>query len=135
MTIQSTIELNFNYPSLSNAEITIIERKVFNSNDELKNILKLCCEQFKSIEQDIQNKYYCIAATFFLLNFIEADYSIVFKNQTLKIIYSPIEQIMNIDPKTAKALEILTNQVNSKETIFTILDKTHTVNGTRMLKK
>lgn len=42
--------------------------------------------------------------------------------------------IMNIDPKTAKALEILTNQVNHKETIFSILNRTHTVNGARMLK-
>lgn len=41
---------------------------------------------------------------------------------------------MNIDPKTAKALEILTNQVNSKETIYSILNKTHTINGSRMLK-
>lgn len=42
---------------------------------------------------------------------------------------------MNIDLKTTKALEILTNQVNHKETLFSILNKTHTVNGARMLKK
>lgn len=97
--------------------------------------MKLCCEQFRSIEQDIQDKYYCIGATTFLLSFIESDYSIVFKNETLRIIYSPIEQVMNIDQKTAKALEILTNQVNHKETLFSILNRTHTVNGARMLKK
>lgn len=101
----------------------------------MANILKLCCEKFRSIEQDIRNKYYCIGATSFLLSFIESDFSIAFKNQTLKIIYSPIEQIMNIDPKTAKALEILTNQINNKESLFSILNKTHTVNGARMLKK
>ena len=41
---------------------------------------------------------------------------------------------MNIDLKTLKALEILTNQINCKETIFSILNKTHTVNGARLLK-
>nr|XP_006819740.1 PREDICTED: mutS protein homolog 4-like [Saccoglossus kowalevskii] len=75
-----------------NTNIATVQRKYFNETKGLQYIKHLCVPEYKTVEMEVNAKYYCLATTAALLKYIEYIQNIVYAPNSLKIVFKGSEQ-------------------------------------------
>ncbi|XP_067119866.1 mutS protein homolog 4-like [Centruroides vittatus] len=121
---------------LSKINITTVQRKYFNESRGLQVIQLLCAPEYNSVELQIANKYYCLAAVAALIRYLEFVQNIIYTPHSLKVLFKGSEKTMLIDSLTAKKIELITNlhDPKSNENLLGVLQHTKTIGGTRLLR-
>ncbi|XP_070563567.1 mutS protein homolog 4-like [Ptychodera flava] len=116
--------------------ISTVQRKYFNESKGLQYIKHLCVAEYKTVEMEVNAKYYCLATTAALLKYIEFIQNVVFAPNSLKVVFRGSEQTMMLDIGTATNLELIQNigDIKSDHTLYGILNYTKTPMGARMLR-
>ncbi|KAI8336838.1 DNA mismatch repair protein Msh4 [Chlamydoabsidia padenii] len=118
-------------------QIMSLPRKNFNDKDGLAYIQKLGSpEHVVSLLRALSSKYYCLAATSALFQYLEGRDGWGFFEHTLRFNYDTVEGTMMIDAITAKNLELVNNLTKSsnKQTLYGAMNYTTTPMGSRLLR-
>ncbi|XP_054166612.1 mutS protein homolog 4-like [Oppia nitens] len=113
-----------------------LDRKHFNELSGLDTIRRLCCDDYKNVEIDLKDKYYCLSSCAALIKYIELNEHIIYADKSLRVMYQCSDYTMSIDSKTAKLLELIVNlnDPKSSHTLFGVLNRTKTRSGYRLLR-
>ncbi|XP_025409358.1 mutS protein homolog 4-like [Sipha flava] len=133
--MQGTLLFNTIKNQFPLSSIITVSRKHFCENDGklyLKNSVIPECAL--TLEQ-VLPKFYAVSAAAALLKHIEFNHNVTFSSNTLNIEYKGIEKSMFIDPNSALRLELVLNSsLNSKNTLYDVLNHCITVGGERRLR-
>ncbi|XP_022916222.2 mutS protein homolog 4-like [Onthophagus taurus] len=117
--------------------ITAVSRPTFNNITGMQYVKQLCANEWNSVILILQQKYYCLAATAALLNYIETVLFVFYSKQSLKIEYQESEGFAIIDVATADNLELVSSAssiYNKKASLFGILNYCRTKIGSCTLR-
>eukprot|EP00731_Ephydatia_muelleri_P017612 Em0010g710a len=128
---QGTRLFNLISEEFPDINLSTVQRKYFNEGKGLQYIKDLCVPEFNTVEMEVANKYYCLAATAALLKYVEFIQNIVYAPSSVKVVFRGSEQTAMIDVSTARNLELITNarDLSSTQCLFGILNYTKTVGG------
>lgn len=114
--------------------IESVDKPLFNDKEGLKLLKDLCCEEYyTNISIEAKSKFHCLAAASALIKFILFNSDFRLHLNTIRAIYEGPDNTMKIDPISAKNLELVTN-LYSNVSLHSILDKTKTNSGSRLLR-
>ncbi|KAI9001578.1 muts domain V-domain-containing protein [Gaertneriomyces semiglobifer] len=123
-----------------------VSRKHFNDNTGMHLIRHLGFSDTDDAAEDnggegtllmaLANKYYCLAATAALFNYIERVEGLVFASNTVRFLFQAPDGSMIIDFFTARSLELVANltDIKSNHNLFGVINKTGTPMGARLLR-
>ncbi|KFD71745.1 hypothetical protein M514_04303 [Trichuris suis] len=118
-------------------EITSVSRKCFNEAAGLETIDRICLEECQDVRRSLDEKYYCLASTAALIDYLEKVQKSVFMAKSMRVVYEGSERSLIIGADTAKQLELMTNLKvvdNVECSLFGVLNFTCTYGGARMLR-
>lgn len=110
-----------------------VERKIFNMENGLRDIIRLCCPSFSSVEMEVKQKYYGLASVAALISHLETSRDIKFTDGAVKVVCESAGETAIIDQTTVKNLELLDADKNGGS-LYSFLNYTYTKNGARMLR-
>eukprot|EP00048_Salpingoeca_helianthica_P008174 m.119619 g.119619 ORF g.119619 m.119619 type:complete len:869 (+) comp14532_c0_seq3:2474-5080(+) len=117
--------------------IVTVKRKYFNAERGLETITRLCLSEYKIVEMEVIEKYYCLSAAAALIKYVEFIQNIVYSPRSLKIVFTGSEKSTMIDSATARNLELthnIRNPNNTDDTLFGLINATKTGCGERLLR-
>ncbi|CDW57587.1 mutS protein 4 [Trichuris trichiura] len=126
-------------------EITSVNRKCFNEAIGLETIDRICLEECQDVRRSLDEKYYCLASTAALIDYLEKVQRSLFIPKSMRIVYEGSERSLIIGrvcflrtgADTAKHLELITSMKvvdNVECSLFGVLNFTCTYGGARMLR-
>ncbi|KAF8543611.1 DNA mismatch repair protein Msh4 [Trichophaea hybrida] len=121
---------------MPDATITQVPRKHYSEQAGHEYIQQLACaDDLAGIMMAISSKFYAVSAAAAALTHITLNYT-RFSTHTLRIKYQGSEGSMLIDPITVHALELIQNLNDAKSTdsLFGLLNNTHSAMGARLLR-
>ncbi|XP_036397399.1 mutS protein homolog 4 [Megalops cyprinoides] len=115
---------------------TAIQRKYFNERKGMEYIQQLCAPEFGTVLMEVQAKYYCLAGAAALLKYFEFVQNSVYAPKSLKVSFKGSEQTAMIDSTSARNLELVVNNRDSRSehTLLGVLNYTKTAGGGRRLR-
>ncbi|XP_059093663.1 mutS protein homolog 4-like isoform X2 [Tigriopus californicus] len=118
------------------AKITPLQRRYFSEVNGLQMVRNLCVPEYATVELQIKDKYYSLAAASALIKFVEHSQNTVYAPKSLKVEFQASSNTTMIDAETIKHVELLTPMINSKSnlTLFGILHRCSTPGGIRHLR-
>nr|CAB3264029.1 mutS protein homolog 4-like [Phallusia mammillata] len=125
--------VNENFPG---SNITTIQRHYFNDHNGLDFIKRLVIEENNSVVMAVKSKYYCLAAASALIKYVEFIENMVYAQESLRVVFQGGERTTMIDAGTSSILELVVNLENlkSSHSLFSVLNRTKTPGGTRLLR-
>ncbi|XP_014681092.1 PREDICTED: mutS protein homolog 4-like [Priapulus caudatus] len=122
--------------SFSDRVISTVQRKYFNESKGLQYIRHLCLPEHSSVQLEVSQKYYCLAAAAALLKYVEFIQNTVYAPESLKVAFCGSEHTTMIDATTATNLELICNLLNPKSdhSLYGILKVPQTPGGARLLR-
>ncbi|KAI9098293.1 hypothetical protein DFS34DRAFT_620420 [Phlyctochytrium arcticum] len=122
---------------VTDCQIVPVSRNTFNDNHGLNYVQQygLEDEQDGAISPALPSRFYCLAATAALFKHAASKNNIYFVNRSIRFKLEMVDGLMMIDHTTASGLELVTNNAGkTRDSLFGVLNNTHTVMGARLLR-
>ncbi|XP_063040064.1 mutS protein homolog 4 [Engraulis encrasicolus] len=133
---KSTKLYNLISENFQNVTLTTVQRKYFNERKGFEYIQQLSAPEISSVLMEVQNKYYCLAASAALLKYFEFMQNSIFAPRSLKVSFQGSDHSAMIDSASATNLELVVNNRDhrSDQCLLGVLNYTKTQGGERRLR-
>ncbi|XP_050066677.1 mutS protein homolog 4-like [Aphis gossypii] len=133
--IQGTLLYNTIKNQFPLSAILTASRKHFSENEGKIYLRNSIIPECTSTLEQVLPKFYAVSAAAALLKHIEFNHNVIFSSNTLQIEYEGVEKSMFVDANTASRLELVLNSsLNTKNTLFDVLNQCSTIGGQRRLR-